>query len=473
MSAPGASDSAMTDRDVIFISHATPDDNEFVRWLGTRLTGHGFHVWADIFDLNGGTPFWGSIEECIRNRAIKVIAVVSRASCDPGRSGVRNEIALADTVRKSLKDDEYIIPVRIDDVPFGDLPIQIHQLNALDFSAGWGGKLGDLVECLDKAAVPRAATDLTAEFERWRAASVRSEVALEKGAEPLLTNILPILRLPEAISFFEYEGENKKFEAAVAGVPLPTAHHNRFLLSFAGRDELQSHLPAEFKLSLRSQAPIADFLDGSFSDPTGPKRRDARSAVTRMLRESFEHYLGQRGLLPYDCSSGMVMFFPKGLLKDDRVVYVNASGRTTYKQVSGESKRLRAFWHLGMRAVVKLEDPHAVRLRPYVVFTRDGKTPLSDAEEMTKLRRKFCVMWFNNVWRPLFQGFYQFLGEGADVVDIPIGASATWGVAGSGLRLVSEMSMPGDLAVADAEEEPEEPDDSDDDDFPNDDDSED
>jgi hypothetical protein len=28
----------LSDRDVVFISHATPDDNEFVRWLGTRLS---------------------------------------------------------------------------------------------------------------------------------------------------------------------------------------------------------------------------------------------------------------------------------------------------------------------------------------------------------------------------------------------------------------------------------------------------
>ena len=118
-----------------------PDDNEFVRWLGTRLTGYGYNVWADIFDLAGGTPFWVSIEDAIRKKAVKVIAVVSRASCDPGRSGVRNEISVADAVKKSLKDDEFIIPVRIDDVPFADLPIPIYQLNAIDFSRGWGAKL--------------------------------------------------------------------------------------------------------------------------------------------------------------------------------------------------------------------------------------------------------------------------------------------------------------------------------------------
>jgi hypothetical protein len=49
-----------------------------------------------------------------------VIAVVSQASCHPDRSGVRNEISVADAVRKALKDPEFIIPVRIDDVPFGE-----------------------------------------------------------------------------------------------------------------------------------------------------------------------------------------------------------------------------------------------------------------------------------------------------------------------------------------------------------------
>jgi hypothetical protein len=169
----------MSERDVIFISHATPDDNEFDRWLGTRLTGYGYKVWADIFDLAGGTPFWVSIEDAIRKRAVKVIAVVSHASCHPDRSGVCNEISVADAAKKALKDPEFIIPVRVDDVPFADLPIQIHQLNTIDFSEGWGAKLADLVDTLTKAGVPRVVTDLTAEFDRWRAASVRSDVVVE------------------------------------------------------------------------------------------------------------------------------------------------------------------------------------------------------------------------------------------------------------------------------------------------------
>ena len=93
-------------RDTVFICHATPDDNTFVRWLGARLSGHGYRVWADLFELKGGTPFWVTIEEALRQRAIKVIFVVSRQSVDPARSGVRNELSVADALKKSLGDDK-------------------------------------------------------------------------------------------------------------------------------------------------------------------------------------------------------------------------------------------------------------------------------------------------------------------------------------------------------------------------------
>jgi hypothetical protein len=155
------------------------------------------------------------------------------------------------------------------------------------------------------------------------------------------------------------------------------------------------------------------------------------------------------------------MFFPKNLLPDDRVTYTNAKGRETYKQVVGLSKVLNAHWHLGMRAMVRLDDAPSVRLRPFVVFTRDGKEPLKDVDEMTKLRRRFCKSWFNHVWRPLFQAFYEFFGDRADVVRIGLGEHRSWAVAGEGLKLVGRMRMPLDLDVIDTDAEPLEPDEGD------------
>jgi TolB-like protein len=160
------------DRDTIFISHASPDDNDFVRWLGDELASRGYSIWADVFHLKGGTPFWSTIEEVLRQRAIKVVFVVSRGSVSLDRGGVRNELSLADGVRKSLRDPGFIVPVRIDDTPFNELPIQIHQLNSLDFSQDRDARLVDLLDTLEAAKVPR-----TTDAAKTDPAGIRGRIA--------------------------------------------------------------------------------------------------------------------------------------------------------------------------------------------------------------------------------------------------------------------------------------------------------
>lgn len=44
-------------RESIFISHATPEDNDFTRWLGSKLELAGYKVWHDLVRLKGGDYF--------------------------------------------------------------------------------------------------------------------------------------------------------------------------------------------------------------------------------------------------------------------------------------------------------------------------------------------------------------------------------------------------------------------------------
>ena len=55
----------------IFISHATPEDNDFVRWLGAKLELAGYQVWHDLARLKGGDYFWDKIENAYRNEAYR------------------------------------------------------------------------------------------------------------------------------------------------------------------------------------------------------------------------------------------------------------------------------------------------------------------------------------------------------------------------------------------------------------------
>ena len=55
-------DPAVT-RDVIFISKATPGDDEFVLWLGPRLEAAGYTIFADLLTLEPGDGGAGSSRE--------------------------------------------------------------------------------------------------------------------------------------------------------------------------------------------------------------------------------------------------------------------------------------------------------------------------------------------------------------------------------------------------------------------------
>jgi len=45
-------------RDTLFISHATPQDNDFAIWLASRLEMLGYKTWIDKNGLLGGEKFW-------------------------------------------------------------------------------------------------------------------------------------------------------------------------------------------------------------------------------------------------------------------------------------------------------------------------------------------------------------------------------------------------------------------------------
>lgn len=58
-----------TSKDVVFISHANPEDNEFTHWLSLKLASLGYHVWSDVTRLHGGEDFWRDIHWHLRQRS--------------------------------------------------------------------------------------------------------------------------------------------------------------------------------------------------------------------------------------------------------------------------------------------------------------------------------------------------------------------------------------------------------------------
>ena len=66
-------DAAKVVRGILFISKATPGDDEFVLWLAPRLEEAGYTVFADILSLEPGERWRKVITNTLQTRAVKML----------------------------------------------------------------------------------------------------------------------------------------------------------------------------------------------------------------------------------------------------------------------------------------------------------------------------------------------------------------------------------------------------------------
>jgi TIR domain len=103
----------MTDqaRQALFISHANPEDNAFTLWLGAKLAALGYEVFADVLRLKGGDDWERILENAIREKAAKFLLVATPHGVQ--KQGVRNEITIATQTAKRIKEEAFIVPLRL------------------------------------------------------------------------------------------------------------------------------------------------------------------------------------------------------------------------------------------------------------------------------------------------------------------------------------------------------------------------
>ncbi|HEY3394302.1 MAG TPA: toll/interleukin-1 receptor domain-containing protein, partial [Lacipirellulaceae bacterium] len=203
-------------RDVVFISHANPEDNAFATWLTLRLTREGYRVWCDIVRLKGGDDFWRDIEKAIREHTRKFVYVVSKVSNQ--KVGALRELSVANAAARQLADNSFIVPVKIDDLPYSEHNIQINRLIAIPFNQGWASGYSQLLSAFEDDNVPRPETvgpSIAASW--WNSYRLNKEI-LKRRPESLWTNWFPLTQLPKLIWLWKIPDEAKLPEV----FPYPT-----------------------------------------------------------------------------------------------------------------------------------------------------------------------------------------------------------------------------------------------------------
>lgn len=424
-------------RDTIFISHATPEDSEFARWLGSQLALSGYKVWSDCTGLIGGEEFWSDIEAIIRNRAAKFVVGISRTSY--AKKGVIDEIYLATSVESHKQLSEFVIPLKLDDFPFDEFRVNILAKNAVDFSRNWAHGLSRLLSVLERDGVPRSGNGAKEFLAQRMQRRIRKEIGLIKRPEPVLLNWVEVLGLPTDISFFELGASSGKIAAITKTLPLPHFKIGNLLGTFADAHELTDALPGGVRARLAQSSATSDFISGGA--PLGIRSGEARKQLSSLLRQAWDTKARSIGLLPYDIASGARTWFPAhGQLQGDQTSFTDQSGVLRRKKLVGYSAKRKVFWHFALEMRPAWGEPLRFIAKPHVVFSLDGRSPLDSASKMHALRRGFCRSWWNDRWRDLTIAYLSYVSGGEETIELPVGSGRPIVIRGALWRVRSPVT---------------------------------
>jgi hypothetical protein len=443
-------------KESIFISHATPEDNAFTRWLGSKLELAGYKVWHDLARLKGGDLFWEKIEGAIRNESFRFLAVVSTVSV--GKEGVKSELSVAAAMERSLPG--FVIPLRIDHYDFGLFPITIHRKNAIDFANGWHKGLAALLDTLEEARAPKVSTPDPALARHWLAEMRDGAILRTAHPEQLDSTWLPVLSLPTSLETARFLGAERKIKLTQENRALPWFEHEDRIVGFAKSADLVSLMAGSAMLKAAGAVETKAFIEeGSTLGANPVSKWEARKRVANLVRQAWELALEARGLAVHEQSGGRKVFYvTPDLTKGERIAFVDVDGRTRRKALHGRSEKRKANWSYAVGMVPAFDDPWRIELRSTIVFTGDDGKPMNIPAKAHRLRMSFCRSWWNDRWRGFLRAFLALLSEGQPEIRLLVGSDRNIVIGASPIVFTAPAGL-SDLAPSldvDAIEDPDE-----------------
>jgi hypothetical protein len=429
-------------RDTVFVSHANPEDNRFSRWLALRLARDGYKVWSDLTGLLGGEDIWRDIEHLIRERIIKFLYVLSRSSNQ--RIGTLQELQIALTVARTEKFSDFVIPLRIDDLPHSEANIQLARLFTTPFSDSWTVGYSMLVEKLKRDGVPTSDGSSPGLVARWWSEHLSPVDGVAQTPEEYLSNWFPITKMPYLIHLHELPVPPPNgMPARRVGV-----WHSPYLVSFAPPHDIAEDLGDGIPIRGTRTWPTTTFLEGA----SGMVRRQARDLVYRILRLAWERFVESRGLPIYEMANkAKCGYFTTKLVGENRLPFAIGERRSVGRQLVGHrtrSRRLpggsfepvRQYWHFGVEARPLVYPRFAFALHAHVLFSHDGLNIWQSKAALHRARRSACTDWWNDEWRDRLLATMAWLASGNSSITIDVATGTQLEIGCDPVRFQSPIS---------------------------------
>jgi hypothetical protein len=437
-------------RDILFISKATPGDDEFALWLAPKLEEAGYRVFADVLTLEPGERWRKSLTSTLYTRAGKMLLCCSDEAL--AREGVQEEIGIALDLAKTLPDAKFIIPLRL--APFKKL-FGIGELQYIDFVRGWADGFGKLLDALKRQKVPRdlATVNINPHWEIYRR---RGAIPLKDEPERLTSNWLRMTEAPDVVRYFEPSGavDRSAVEAACRVSLYPAEPMQRGFVSFGTEEEINETFANTGKFVLKGEVPLFKFREEGLLE-RDIEGKDASKVVVSMFRQAWNTYCRERGLLEYQYSGSVGFHVSPDQAKLGQRIPWGKQGDRRSSMLRNVAKG--HVWQFGVTALPAFWPFPHYKLKSRVLFAPsnavDTGDPFTDAKKQHRLRRTICKGWRNKQWHGRLMAFIELLSGESSAIVLRLSPSAEIKLEAAPVLFSSPVSTPLPNAMADEDEE--------------------
>lgn len=441
-------------RTVVFLSKATPGDDEFAMWLAPRLEAEGYIVFADILTLQPGDRWRREITETLQNRAAKMLLCCRDSTL--AKEGVQEEIGIALDLCKSLGDKNFLIPLRLE--PYKKL-FGIGELQYIDFVRGWGQGLSKLLEALKRQKVPadRHAAKINPNWEIYRR---RNAVPLLWQPERLTSNWLRVSECPNALNYYEPVGaiDRTHLGKACGNAAFPIVAANIGVLTFADPADLSEAMSQVGRFMLKEQRSLPDLIAEGWPQ-LGIARQDASNVVHSMFRQAWVSFCRRRGFLEFTYASSVSGFHadPAQVKIGQRISW-GGQGERRWSMLRNVARG--HVWSYGVTALPSFWPFPHFKLKSRVLFApllgSETGAALEDAKKQHRLRRSVCKGWRNKQWYGRMLAFLELLSEQTAFIHLSLAPGADIVLDATPLLFTSPVSTTLPDELGDEQEEQDE-----------------
>jgi TIR domain-containing protein len=369
----------------LFISYAS-EELVLATWLARKLAALGYAVWFDQIKMLGGEPWPQTIDDAIKTRTFRMLALISAASLrKPKPTGER---VLAQKIADQRAIPDFLIPLKVDGTELDWLTTAI---SYVPFQAGWAAGFRQLLEKLNDISAPKNLSNAT-----FLAAMSfpTGEDLIVNAPEQVRTNVIRVEGIPPGIKAFA--ADNTLSDDKRDKIDTSWAHYRvnpQLFLAF-------SEPPKECSGIIKPTKEQWSWVDYDTIHGIG-----TRNIVTNLIVRSLKASLVAAGCCVHP-KRNQTIYLPEKFTSDGWLRFkdfqgnparLKIRGKATFKSFGRPPELNHHHFAFRLRVGRGLDEFFWVQLTPTLFFFDEVEEPIID-DRVGPRRRRVSKMWFNAKW---------------------------------------------------------------------------